>query len=66
MSTLKLSIPDEPLALKTLTRTLLEQAPEQGLPLVLDGRWLADPLWEVWGGELTRRAEWRGSGSARS
>ena len=55
MSTLKLSIPDEPLALKTLTRTLLEQAPEQGLPLVLDGRWLADPLWEVWGGELTRR-----------
>lgn len=54
MSTLKLTIPDEPLALKALTRTLLEQAPDQGLPLVLEGAWIADPLWAAWGSELAR------------
>jgi hypothetical protein len=55
MTTLRLTIPDEPLALKALTRTLLEQAPEQGLPLVLEGQWIADPLWAAWGSELARR-----------
>jgi hypothetical protein len=55
MTTLHLTIPDEPLALKTLARTLLEQAPEQGLPLVLEGRWIADPLWAAWGDDLDAR-----------
>ena len=49
-----LTIPDEPLALKTLALMLLEQAPEQGLPLVLEGRWIADPLWAV-GDDLAAR-----------
>lgn len=59
MTTLQLTIPDEPLALKALTRTLLEQAPEQGLPLVLEGRWIADPLWAAWGAELGSRGMFR-------
>ena len=32
-----------------MARTLLDQAPETGLPLVLGGEWVADPLWECWG-----------------
>lgn len=50
-----LPLPDEPQALKALTRTLLEQAPDEGLPLVLAGDWMADPLWERWGETLERR-----------
>jgi hypothetical protein len=49
-----LPLPDEPQALKALTRTLLEQAPDEGLPLVLAGDWMADPLWERWGETLER------------
>ena len=65
MATLHLTIPDEPLALQTLARTLLEQAPEQGLPLVLEGRWIADPLWATWGDDLDARGR-TASVSARS
>ncbi len=54
MSLVVLPIPDEPVALKRVIRTLLEQAPEEGLPLVLAGEWLADPLWEQWGETLRR------------
>lgn len=50
-----LPVPEEPLALKTVMRTLLEQAPVEGLPLVLSGAWLADPLWERWGDALQKR-----------
>ena len=50
-----LPLPEEPRSLKTLVRTLLEQAPEEGLPLVLAGDWIADPLWECWGETLERR-----------
>ncbi len=50
-----LPIPDEPLAFKRVVRTLLEQAPDEGLPLVLAGEWIADPLWERWGESLERR-----------
>lgn len=41
--------------MRSLARTLLEQAPETGLPLVLAGDWIADPLWSQWGATLTRQ-----------
>ena len=44
-----LTLPEEPRALRSMARTLLDQAPETGLPLVVRGEWLADPLWECWG-----------------
>jgi hypothetical protein len=49
-----LPLPEEPSALKSLVRELLQQSPETGLPLVVAGTWIADPLWELWGPELTR------------
>jgi hypothetical protein len=49
-----LPLPGEPSALKALVRELLQQSPETGLPLVVAGTWIADPLWELWGAELTR------------
>lgn len=51
---IELPLPDEPSALKALVRELVQQAPETGLPLVVAGTWLADPLWELWGTELSR------------
>lgn len=48
----KLPLPEEPRALKSMARTLLDQAPESGLPLVVRGEWIADPLWERWGDVL--------------
>jgi hypothetical protein len=47
--------PEEPRALKSIARTLLDQAPETGLPLVVAGEWIADPLWESWGDVLVER-----------
>jgi hypothetical protein len=49
MVTPTLILPEEPRALRSIARTLLDQAPEAGLPLVLGGEWIADPLWECWG-----------------
>ena len=49
MVTPTLTLPEEPRALKSMARTLLDQAPETGLPLVVGGEWIADPLWECWG-----------------
>jgi hypothetical protein len=49
MVTPTLTLPEEPRALKSMARTLLDQAPETGLPLVVGGEWVADPLWECWG-----------------
>jgi hypothetical protein len=49
MTTPALTLPEEPRALRSMVRTLLDQAPETGLPLVVRGEWLADPLWECWG-----------------
>ena len=51
----QLPLPEEPRSLKSVVRTLLEQAPEEALPLVLAGDWIADPLWEQWGETLERR-----------
>jgi hypothetical protein len=50
-----LPLPEEPRALKSIARTLLDQAPETGLPLVVGGEWIADPLWESWGDTLEER-----------
>ena len=44
-----LTLPEEPRALQSMARTLLDQAPETGLPLIVGGEWIADPLWECWG-----------------
>jgi hypothetical protein len=55
MNALTLTLPEEPRALKSMARTLLDQAPERGLPLVVAGEWLADPLWECWGATLAKR-----------
>jgi len=50
-----LTLPEEPRALKSMARTLLEQAPGTGLPLIVAGTWIADPLWESWGEVLAER-----------
>lgn len=49
------TLPVEPRALKSMARALLDQAPETGLPLVVAGEWIADPLWESWGDALRQR-----------
>ena len=55
MVTPSLTLPEEPRALRSMARTLLDQAPEAGLRLVLAGEWVADPLWEYWGDFLRER-----------
>ena len=55
MTASALTLPEEPRALRSMARTLLDQAPETGLPLVVQGEWLADPLWEYWGDLLRER-----------
>lgn len=50
-----LPIPMEPRALKQMARTLLDQAPVAGLPIVVAGDWIAAPLWDGWGEALARR-----------
>jgi hypothetical protein len=50
-----LPLPEEPRALRSMARTLLDQAPETGLPLVVAGEWIADPLWESWSDALQER-----------
>ena len=52
MSGATLPLPPEPEALKTTTRTLLEQSPEAGLQLLAEGKWIATPLWDQWKGLL--------------
>ena len=55
MHTPALPVPEEPRALKQMARTLLDQAPDVGLPLVVAGDWIAVPLWQAWGGLLAER-----------
>lgn len=50
-----LPIPMEPRALKQMARTLLDEAPVAGLPIVVAGDWIAAPLWDGWGEALARR-----------
>jgi hypothetical protein len=47
-------VPDEPKDLKTETRALLEESPEEGGRVVDDATFVADLLWEEWGEDLER------------
>lgn len=47
-----LPMPHEPLAVRADTRALLEENPEDGMKIINDARFVADPLWEEWGDEL--------------
>jgi hypothetical protein len=49
-----LSLPEEPVALRQRTRSLIEQDPERGAALVDAGSWIAGPLWGRWGPALER------------
>jgi hypothetical protein len=44
-----LSLPEEPVALRTRVRALVEEEPERGAALIDGAAWIADPLWERWG-----------------
>lgn len=47
-----LSLPDEPASVRTETRALLEESPEEGSRKVNDARFVADVFWEEWAAEL--------------
>jgi hypothetical protein len=55
-ATTSLSVPDEPEDVKTETRALLEESPEEGGRVVEDTTFVAELLWEEW------RADLEGSG----
>ena len=48
----RLSLPDEPATVRTDTRALLEESPEEGSRKVNDARFVADLLWDEWEGQL--------------
>jgi hypothetical protein len=48
-----LAIPPEPTALRAGTLVVIEADPEKGRALVAEGGWIAGPLWEWWGSELS-------------
>ena len=45
-------MPEEPVELKTKTRSLLEESPAEGAKLIEEMDFLARLLWEEWGEEL--------------
>jgi hypothetical protein len=45
----RLPLPDEPAELRTETRSLLEESPEEGSRLIGEATFVADLLWEDWG-----------------
>jgi len=47
-----LPVPDEPEDLKTETRALLEESPEEGSRVVEEATFVADLLWEKWREDL--------------
>jgi hypothetical protein len=48
----RLSVPDEPIALKAGTRALLEDSPEEGGRVIADAAFVSDLLWEGWRADL--------------
>jgi hypothetical protein len=48
----RLPVPDEPKEVKAETRTLLEEAPEEGSSVIADTAFVSDLLWERWGTDL--------------
>ncbi len=47
-----LPLPPEPAGLRAETRAFLEDSPEEGTRLIHDARFVAEPLWQEWGGRL--------------
>jgi hypothetical protein len=47
-----ISLPEEPVELRSSIRALIEQSPERGTATLDAGSWIADPLWERWGPAL--------------
>lgn len=47
-----LPLPEEPAELRSETRSLLEESPEEGSRLVGEATFIAEPLWREWGPEL--------------
>jgi len=47
-----LFFPEEPAALRSRVRRLMEDCPEEGQRAVRDASFLAEPLWERWAGRL--------------
>ncbi|MEJ7632356.1 MAG: hypothetical protein WKF28_07595 [Rubrobacteraceae bacterium] len=47
-----LPLPEEPIELRTETRTLLEDSPEEGARLINEASFVADLLWTEWGETL--------------
>ena len=47
-----LPLPPEPEAARAETRALLEDSPEEGSRVVDDARFVADLLWQEWGGRV--------------
>jgi hypothetical protein len=48
-ATKSLPLPDEPTDVKTETRALLEESPEEGSRVIEDATFVSDLLWEEWG-----------------
>lgn len=48
----RLSLPEEPVQIRSETRRLLEESPEEGRSLIEDGSFVADLLWREWREEL--------------
>lgn len=46
------SLPQEPAGLRSETRALLEESPEEGFSTINDARFVVDLLWEEWETEL--------------
>ena len=47
-----LPLPEEPVELRTETRALLEDWPEDGARVIDDATFVAHPLWDQWGEDL--------------
>jgi hypothetical protein len=45
-------LPPEPEGLRAETRAILEDSPEEGTRTIHDARFVAEPLWQEWGGRL--------------
>ncbi len=51
-ATESLPVPEEPRYLKSETRALLEESPEEGNRVIEDASFVSDLLWKEWGDDL--------------
>jgi hypothetical protein len=51
-ATMSLPVPEEPRNLKSETRALLEESPEEGNRVIEDASFVSNLLWKVWGDDL--------------